>query len=442
MVKGRFTSSKAEWEYLLEAQTTAEEIEEAQATKEHDGRMESLTRATAEEETECERLRGLLTDLQAAAAADTRIFSQTLHKLRAPDEPLPTEEAQRLHDAERRAEEERAAARLEEERLAEEVRVAAAKVENAAIAKVQRALTLAKGATMHRWDEYTRTLKACKLSVVAGGRCFQCTPIEADGSTDELPLLMPLHRIDFVAPSVAAGAFAAGTTPGHSWLYFTVGWSRQEESQPSGGAPESRVSAVGVHGGYRPGALSGSSVASASSSVVVRSPGEGPRVAHFACNSREECTAWIRGLCEASHEMHAKRLEQDSTMRARAAATLTADAAASRADEAAAEPPTAAPPVAWSVGALLWQQMGAMVREQARSSGKRPMDVLLGAVRMATADQMLVKLQIADAARKPTATALTAAPKSPGARAAGAPTPGTTPQRRKQRLARRKPSEE
>ena len=33
MVKGRFTSSKAEWEYLLEAQTTAEEIEEAQAAK-------------------------------------------------------------------------------------------------------------------------------------------------------------------------------------------------------------------------------------------------------------------------------------------------------------------------------------------------------------------------------------------------------------------------
>ena len=123
---------------------------------------------------------------------------------------------------------------------------------------------------MHRWDEYTRTLKACKLSVVAGGRCFQCTPIEADGTTDELPLLMPLHRIDFVAPSVAAGAFAAGTTPGHSWLYFTVGWSRQEESQPSGGAPESRVSAVGVHGGYRPAALSGSSAVGASSSVVVR----------------------------------------------------------------------------------------------------------------------------------------------------------------------------
>ena len=33
MVKGRFTSSKAEWEYLLEAQTTDEEIAEAQAAK-------------------------------------------------------------------------------------------------------------------------------------------------------------------------------------------------------------------------------------------------------------------------------------------------------------------------------------------------------------------------------------------------------------------------
>ena len=79
------------------------------------------------------------------------------------------------------------------------------------------------------------------------------------------------------------------------------------------------------------------------------------RCAHFACDTRSLATAWIVGLSEA---------------------------------KAAAN---SAPAAAWTVGGVLWQQVRAMVDEQARATGRRPLQVLAAAVLHASADMRLVR---------------------------------------------------
>jgi hypothetical protein len=334
--------------------------EEPTAVVRHGERMAELERELLEEEKRCGRLRNVLTELQIAAAADTRNLAEQLRMAQpalhavvpAADGTLASD--QKAFDA--LLEEKRAiAANLEAQAEQAEALVRQAHARRAAEARraatlAARARALSQGAQVHRWDSSSRMLRPCRIALVAEGRCFQCIEEHAG---DEAPLLMPLHRLESVSLTTATTAFGDASIPSHPWLYFTVSWRR--------------------HAG--------------NNNVVVRSP-ESARVAHFACNSRAECATWVLGLLEAANEALSAPASAPSSFKKPLNVDNTPGA---RAGESGAESTGGGAQQA-RLGVLLWQQMRAMVEEQARETGKRPLRVLAAAVRSAALDMKSVKV--------------------------------------------------
>ena len=85
------------------------------------------------------------------------------------------------------------------------------------------------------------------------------------------------------------------------------------------------------------------------STIVSVSPSNEPQEAHFACLTRREATQWIVGLAEATGMGKVRPL-----------------------------------------GSVLWHQVRAMLEEEARTKGKRPMQVLTAAILHAAADKRLI----------------------------------------------------
>ena len=371
--------------------------EEAAKLSSHAARLAALQQELVDEEASANRLAATLTELQFSAASDTRQLANVLRAHPHPPAAQTTAAGdnsrlmQSMLDAKRTL-----AAQLEAQAEQAEALVSRAAAQRAALANRaaavdQRRDLLLRGASLRRWDERTRTLKPCTIGLVADGRCFQVIDDEPGTAEPTLltPLLMPLHRIESVAPSVATSIFARGLVPTCSWLYFTVRWHRHDDP----------------YGGLATGA--------GPSSVVVRSPGDAPQAAHFACDARAECTAWILGLLEASAE--ARRQQGGDALTP-----------------------------SLSLGAIVWLQMRAMLEERARSSGQRPMRVLAAAIRSAAADSQLVKQQqqnaVPSSAQWRQEQLSSSAPSAAGApsSAAVAATDAKRPKKRN-KLARRRP---
>lgn len=313
--------------------------DEPAAILRHEARMEALQRELIEEQAMCDRIQKRLADLQSAAAVDAHRLAAELSSRR---NLVP-------HDNQRSETEEQAANRAKafDELLAEKRALATSLREQADLAEARaqqaredeaaqairmtaaatRAKALRQGALVQQWDVQTCTLRPCRISLVADGRCFQCEEDQAATA----PLLMPLHRIENVQLSVAAKAFARSSVPSHSWLYFSISW-RRHSSEDDVKHDDPRAN------------------------IVVRSPGDSPRIAHFACRSRAECTDWMVGLLEAIAATTPQAVEQVQVRRP---------------------------------GAILWLQMHAMLEERARDLGQRPADVLASAIWSAARDRGL-----------------------------------------------------
>jgi hypothetical protein len=197
-----------------------------------------------------------------------------------------------------------------------------------------RRAALAAGAPMHQWDEGTRTLRPCMLSIVAGGRCIQAV---FDGASAPPPLLVPLVRVGSVVPTAYTRGFDGGPAPPYSWLYFSIEW-RERTDMP-----------------VRP--------------VIVRTAPAGGHVAHFACSSRAQATQWMLGMHEAlaSAQTDAGPTEPDAV----------------KGDESSK----------WTPGRILWQQVHVRLMAEASASGRRPMESLMRAVKAAAADWRHVQAQ-------------------------------------------------
>ena len=379
-----------------------DDIETLPAKEVHDAQMEALQRATLDEEAKVAKLKVLLADLQSAASRDAQ-----LHVAKIEQAPAAAPSTEVMMPAPAAAD-----PTVHDEAAAQRAELAAER----ATARKQRAAILQAGAMLHRWDPHTRILRPCTLSLVGGGRCLQCTPIDGEG---EGPFLMPLHRVEHAAPSVAVGAFRGGTIPTHCWLYFSVQWARQPSTSgdstssttPQDMRQEARVNRTfGAH------------------TVVLPSPGDAPAAAHFACRTRAEVINWIVGLREAGEDATAARRLQEETV-------LTLDELSAPTLAHTVRPPSG------SVGSVLWQVIAAKIAEQARDRGERPLQMLAQAVRQAAADASIVRLDGVREARlsvhaqplagSDAAPALVATAAAPGPAGASTPTKGRKKGRRR-----------
>ena len=288
----------------------------------HKARAAELSAELAEEDAKIADLRVLLGSLTDAAAAFPRelramptigaAFASEYSVSSPPSSSEPSFAPARVPQPARQAD---GASAASSAAASAEQRAVLAR--GAAWAREMRAM-LATGASLHRWDRSTRTLHPTRVRLVANGRALQSLDAGAVG-----PLTIQLSAVDAIEPSAATGAFVGGLIPPEAWLYFSLRWRRS--------------------------ALP-------------------PAVVHFACNTRTECTTWIRALQQI------------------VSALLPHGAGAE-----AAPISTAVGSRVWSHGEILWRQVRTLVEERARARGQRPLALLAATVQQAAADARITR---------------------------------------------------